>query len=164
MNSIKVILNKTKNNFYEVYNDDAYVLASIMKYKLVLENDNLIKTGFPNSLLSDVIHFLKKNSVSFEVDDDIELSCDFGSENRYNKFLKKNIPVEKIYAPHIKKYSGSFEVIFEDDDIEEWYIIDKDINGNAELVIKTYQNNIGDEVSLDSGIKFKIVGKNIEYK
>ena len=84
-----VYLKLNYNNFYEAYNDDAYVVAYIMKYKLVLLENNYVKVGFPSELLNEVISFLKKNKVSYFVIDNPKLGCNYGKDNQYFKIFKK---------------------------------------------------------------------------
>lgn len=59
MNNV-VYLKLNENNFYEAYNDDAFVVAYIMKYKLVSFGKGQVKIGFSDDLLNEVIRFLKK--------------------------------------------------------------------------------------------------------
>lgn len=159
-----VFLKLNQKNFYEAYNDDAYVVAYIMKYKLVLFGNDYVKVGFPSELLSEVISYLKRNKVSFFISDDPKLSCDFGKDNQYKRFLNKDISVDRTYNVPPKKYYGSFSIVYESENEIQNFIIDKNIDGQAEVVSKVYNNDINSIVTLNSGIKFKIISKNIEYK
>lgn len=159
-----VFLKLKQNNFYEAYNDDAYVVSYIMKYKLVLFGKNYVKVGFPSELLSEVISYLKRNKVSFVISDDSKLSCDFGKYNQYKRFLRKDIPINTTYNFYQKKYYGTFSIIYDGEPEIFDFIIDKNINPNAEVVKKVYENEVNSIVTLNSGIKFKIERKDMEYK
>ena len=152
------------NNFYEAYNDDAYVIAYIMKYKIISCEKDYVKVGFPSELLSEVISYLKRNRVSFYVNDDPKLSCNFGKYNQYQKFLKKDIAIDQTFNVHSKKYCGSFSIMYESENEVQNFIIDKNIDEQAEIVSKVYNHDINSIVTLNSGIKFKIISKDIEYK
>ena len=127
-NEKMVFIKRINEDFYEVYNDDAFVIANIMGYKLVLEYKDLIKTGFPETVLEEVAGMLRKNKVSFMVSDDTSLCSDFKEQNRYDDFLETNIPVERVYELYVPKYSGSFEVLFEDEKESESYVIGENIS------------------------------------
>ncbi len=159
-----VFIQRINNDFYEVYNDDAYVIANLMGYKLVLEYKDLIKTGFPEDILDKVIGMLRKNRVSFSVSDDDSLFFDFKEKNKYDHFLKEDVPVERVYKLYVPKYSGKFEVLFEDDSESEKFTVGENIDLDAELVEKVYKNDVGKVVVLDSGISFKILSKDMKLK
>ena len=159
-----VFIKRINEDFYEVYNDDAFVIANIMGYKLVLEHKNLVKTGFPEAVLDKVVGMLRKNKVSFMVSDDTSLSSDFKDQNRYNTFAKNDVPVERVYKLYVPKYSGSFEVLFEDEKESESYVIGENISWDAELVDKVYKNDVDKIVTLDSGITFKIIKKDLKQE
>ncbi len=159
-----VFLKLNQNNFYEAYNDDAYVVAYIMKYKLVLFGKDYVKVGFPSELLSEVISYLKRNKISFFISDEPKLSCNFGKYNQYQRFLKKDIAIDKTYNVNSKKYYGTFSIIYEYEHVIFNFIIGKNINHDAEIVKKVYDNEVNSIVTLNSGIKFKIIRKNMEYK
>ena len=165
MEKEKVVwLKHVREDFYEVYNDDAFIISELMDYKLVLEYKNLIKTGFPEMALDKVISTLRKNKVPYQVSDDDSLVAFFGKDNHYDRFVKKDRPVERVYSPYIPKYSGNFEVTFLDDNETEKFVIGDNIEGNTELVAKVYEKEIGSIITLNSGIKVKIINKSMTYK
>ena len=159
-----VFIKRINEEFYEVYNEDAYVIANLMKYKLVLEHNDFVKTGFPEMSLEKVMDMLKINKVSFTISDDEDLSIDFQEQNQYDKFLNDAIPVERVYGFPKPKYYGNFVVLFEGEEEPESYTIGENINCEAELVDKVYKNEVDKVISLDSGIAFKILEKNVECK
>lgn len=153
-----------KKFFYEVYDDDAYVIANVMGYKLVNIGNNRVKTGFPPYLLDEVMYYLRKNKISFIVNDDMELSKIY-EDNRYLKFLKKDIAIPSNYQKIDKiEYIGTFSVLYEGDEEIESFEIGKNIDKEAEIIKKVYENDCGNVVTLKSGIKFKIISKNINTK
>ena len=156
---------KLKKNtyFYNAYNDDAYVIAKLMNYKLVQIKNDSITVGFPTHLLKDVLKKLEKYKVSYYVYGNKNLFKDFKQNNNYIKYLDKSLPVESTtLAKKQPKYSGTFTVMFANENELEEYIIDKTIDSNAEIVKLVYQNNVGDILTLQSGIKFIIIAKNIK--
>ena len=132
-----------------------------MNYKLVNIDNKNVKTGFPINLLDKVISKLKKCHISYIVSDLPNEFYDYGKYNNYKKFLHTDLFVESNLkqSNQINNYTGTFEIIFEDEDEIQKFEIGKDINQNAELVSKV--NDIGAIVTLKSGIKFKIISKNI---
>lgn len=143
--------------FYNVYNDDAYVIAYIMKYKLFSKN-GVVTAGFPCDLLNEVLSFLDKNRISYIVDDVIK---DYGTLNQYKRFIKKDIPVGS--GDEVKKtYSGNFSVLFFDERDADYFEIDKDISSDAEIVRIVFNNDVNSINVLKSGEKFKIISKNIK--
>ena len=151
-----------KGYIYEVYGKDAYVVSYIMRYKLVSNSNGYVKCGFSNDQLNDVIRFLEKNYVSYEVVGDYKKRKLFNN-NRYDNFIRDDSFVS--YKSDIpKNYSGDFTIKFEDDDEVSEFLIGLNISSDTEIVKKVYENNIGDIVTLDSGEKFRIIKNNISYK
>ena len=74
--------------------------------------------------------------------------------------MENTIIIENFYIQS-KNYQGTFEILFEDEDEKQTFEINKNINQNAEIVNKVINNDIGSTVTLKSGIKFKIISKNI---
>lgn len=161
MNGVKI---KKIGNFYSVYDNDAYIISYIMKYKLVNIGNDRVKAGFPIYLLDEVL-YLKRNKISYMVDYPA-INIDFGSENRYLKCLKKNLPVESLYFNEkiTLSFYGGFSVLFDGDDEIENYEIGSNIESDAEIVSKVYEHNINDIIILNSGIKAKIISKGIYKK
>lgn len=162
MNSVKI---KKTGNFYSVYENDAYIISYIMKYKLVNIGNDKVKTGFPIYLLDEVLYYLKRNKISYMVDYP-KINIDFGSENRYLKCLEKDLPAESLYfnkKPMLSFY-GHFSVLFDGDSEIENYEIGVNIESSAELVSKVYEHNINDIIILNSGIRVKIISKEIYKK
>lgn len=162
MNHKYFIKFRKTGSFYSVYNDDAYVIAYIMKYKLVYIDENNIKTGFPIYLLDEVLYYLNKNKISYVVLDNPVIFKDYKNENRYLKFLHKNQSIDSIRFPNSKKeFKGNFKVLFLDENEIQNFVIGENINSDAEIVSKVFDNDIGSVVTLNSGIQFKIISKNI---
>lgn len=157
-----VLLNK-EGYFYSVYNDDAYIIANIMKYRLVHTFDDNVKTGFPVNLYFKVIERLEKYKISFRVSNIPSDNKDYGKYNNYFKYLKRDLPVDSVLIndKENKRYSGSFTIKFDDE--EEYYEINDNISEDASIIKLVYKNNIGDIVEYN-GEKFKIIDKNIEFK
>lgn len=147
---------KKEGSFYSVYNNDAFIISYLMNYKLVNIDNINVKTGFPTYLLDKVLTKLKKYHISYFVSDTNEF-IDYGKYNNYKKFLHTDLMVES----NLKNYQGTFEILFEDEDEKQTFEINKNINQNAEIVNKVINNDIGSTVTLKSGIKFKIISKNI---
>ena len=160
-----VHLNK-EGSFYSVYNNDAFVISYIMNYKLVNIDNINVKTGFPTYLLDKVLTKLKKYHISYLVSDTNEFN-DYGKYNNYQKCFEID-PTHtgvcfQLFLRCIqnKNYKGTFEILFEDENEKQTFEIDKNINQNAEIVTKVINNDIGSTITLKSGIKFKIISKNI---
>lgn len=154
---------KFKGNgyFYNVYDDDAYVISNIMGYKLT-DLNGLISTGFPSHLLKEVLTFLDKNKISYIVDGKIK---DYGKINQFRKFVKKNIPINSTTTPPIikkKHIVGDFSVSFLEENEIEKFKIDENISADAEIVKIVYNNDVGSINTLKSGNQFKIISKNLK--
>ena len=100
MKKEKVVwLKHVKEDFYEVYNDDAFIISELMDYKLVLEYKNLIKTGFPEMALDKVMSTLRKNKVSYQVSDDDSLAFFLEKPIVMTSLLKKIVPLKGYIVP-----------------------------------------------------------------
>lgn len=160
MNNIVNIIGE--GSFYSVYDDDAYIISNIMGYKLINIGHDRVKTGFPVHNLKRVLSFLNKNQISYTIKNE-GISKDFGTNNKYNYAVKRDLPVESIYHKQLPKtYTGSFCIQFLDEIEKEVYNIGENIKSDAEIVKKVYENDIGKTVTLNSGIQFKIISKNIK--
>lgn len=160
MNNIVNIIGE--GNFYSVYDDDAYIISNIMGYKLINIGHDRVKTGFPVHNLKRVLSFLNKNQISYTIKNE-GISKDFGPNNKYNYAIKRDLPVESIYHKQPPKtYTGSFCIQFLDEIEKEVYNIGENIKSDAEIVKKVYENDIGKTVTLNSGIQFRIISKNIK--
>lgn len=164
MNFNQFVKFRREGNFYSVYNDDAYVIAYIMKYKLVYVDKKNIKAGFPLHLLNEVIYYLDRNKISYIVLDEPKLFKDFKENNNYLHFAKKDQFINSLRYPYQSKkvYSGEFTILFDGDDEVEKYVIGENINSDAEIVEKAFNNDIEKMIELNSGVKFKIIFKNIK--
>lgn len=148
---------KGNGYYYNVYNDDAYIVAHIMGYKLYIKN-GVVTAGFPCHLLNEVVKYLEKNRISYIVDDTIK---DYGILNQYKKFVRQDIPITS--TDEVKKiYSGKFSILFLGDEEVETFEIGKDISSDAEIVKIVYDNEIGSINTLNSGERFKIISKDIK--
>lgn len=73
-------------SFYEVFDNDAYILCNILKYKLVKIKDTF-KCGFPVDKLSYVLDILCNMNISFIVIDNcVRNKRDF-INNKYNDYM-----------------------------------------------------------------------------
>ena len=68
-------------------------------------------------------------------------------------YENKNIEIKLKY----KEFSGTFSIVYEDENEILNFIIGQNINANAEIVKKVYDNEVNSMVNLNSGIKFKIL-------
>ena len=62
------------------------------------------------------MNYSKRNKVSVIVNDNLKLSYDFGGHNQYQRFLRKDISVDKAYSVHSKNYYGSFSIVYENEE------------------------------------------------
>ncbi len=100
MKKEKVVwLKHVKEDFYEVYSDDVFIISELMDYKLVLEYKNLIKTGFPEMALDKVMSTLRKNKVSYQVSDDDSLAFFLEKPIVMTSLLKKIVPLKGYIVP-----------------------------------------------------------------
>lgn len=91
---ISVIISKGPGKFYNVYDDDAYIINLLFGYKVLRNDKGLIisyKSGFPDNALNKVINKLEDNKISYKViyKDKEPLIRDFGKKNRYLEFIDK---------------------------------------------------------------------------
>ncbi len=61
------------------------------------------------------------------------------------------------YNPYLKKYNGTFSIIYEDEKEIEEFEIGKNINESAELVSKAFNNDVNSIVKLNSGLSLKLL-------
>lgn len=105
--SAKLILYK-RGNFYRCYNEDSYILAYLMDYKVTM-TDNRDIAGFPLSNLDKVLEEFEKNKIDYIVydsvkDGKIKAKCDFEYESNYEvmnekayEYVRQRNRVERIY-------------------------------------------------------------------
>lgn len=78
-----VILRKI-GKFYNVFDDDAYILYYFFGYKIVNN-----KTGFPITAYNKVINLLEEKNINYEEKDDEVINKNFKNKNKYNYYLKE---------------------------------------------------------------------------
>ena len=105
--SVKLILYK-RGNFYRCYDEDSYILAYLLDYRVTM-TDNNDMSGFPIGNLDKVLDEFEKNKISYIVYDSIKegkikAECDFGQESKYAEinekayeYVKVRNRIEKIY-------------------------------------------------------------------
>ncbi len=79
--------------FYEILENDAYVLSNISGYKIV-DKTNYQLCGFPSNVLAKVTNKLEQKSINYIVldsrDNYDELErCDYEKLNKYEHYLEK---------------------------------------------------------------------------
>ena len=79
--------------FYEILENDAYVLSNISGYKIV-DKTNYQLCGFPSNVLAKVTNKLEQKSINYIVldsrDNYDELErCDYKKLNKYEHYLEK---------------------------------------------------------------------------
>ena len=79
MNVIKI---RKSGTFYNVFDDDCYILNSLLGYQI--KNS---KVGFPSSALSKVINILEENKINYEIVGEDKV-MNFKNLNKYEKVLK----------------------------------------------------------------------------
>lgn len=96
---------RRRGKFYSVYDDDAYVLYGLMKYKIIKN-----RVGFPVEALGKVQEILEENRVDYVVtDNDKEVLRRKFSNNHYEKFFNEGKKYynkfrdEKDFIEKIKK-------------------------------------------------------------
>ena len=80
-----VLISKGAGKFYNVYEDDAFIISFIMDYKVLPG----IKCGFPDNALSKVIKNLDDNHISYKVvvDKSVIDEYNYKKINQYAKFM-----------------------------------------------------------------------------
>lgn len=89
-----VIISKGSGKFYNVYDDDAFIMNLLFGYQALRNDKGLIisyKSGFPDNALNKVLNKLEDNKISYKViyKDKEPLIRDFGKKNRYLEFVDK---------------------------------------------------------------------------
>lgn len=81
---------KNDGKFITTYNEDAYLLHSIFKYKLVPEGKNE-KCGFPKTIEDKITSKLEELNISYEIyyQKELESLKDYKKKNKYNKYLEE---------------------------------------------------------------------------
>ena len=93
----KYIEIKNQGVFYNVYNEDAYIMYSLTNYRLT--NGRL---GFPKNSIDRIKNILEENKINYIIiDDDIVEEKQF-KRNSYNRYLKLGT---KLYEQQREKDS-----------------------------------------------------------
>ena len=79
----KYIEIKRQGVFYNVYNEDAYIIMGLTKYKIT--NGRI---GFPISSIDRIKNILNENKINYVVIDDDKIEDKKFKNNRYNKYLE----------------------------------------------------------------------------
>ena len=148
-------------NWYNVYDDDAKVLAYVTDYKLFQDSYTLkSKVGFPIYLADKTIACLENNYINYCFVDD-QIIKDYGEKNNYIRFLKNDLPFSYVVngEKRVKEIKGTFKVKFEDEQIEE-FEVGENINQEAELVQLILKHDVGETIILNDE-KIEIIEKNI---
>lgn len=81
--------------FYEVYNNDSYIISYLFNYKIktLIEGDK--NCGFPTGALNKVLSILENKSINYIVVDkkhnyEEETKMNFKRKNKYNELLTKS--------------------------------------------------------------------------
>ena len=89
-------------NFYEVYNNDSYIISYLFNYKIKTLSTNDKTCGFPLVSLSKVKYILNKKQINYlklnksNNYKEIEKN-DFKKKNKYNDLLNEsNLYIDKI--------------------------------------------------------------------
>ncbi len=80
---------KKLGGFYNVYNDDAYILFYLFHYNI--KNN---KSGFPLTAYNKVINCLEENDINYIVEGKEEVKRDFKKKNKYCFIVDKG---KKLY-------------------------------------------------------------------
>ena len=80
-----VLISKGTGKFYNVYEDDAFIISFIMDYKVLPG----IKCGFPDNVLSKVIKNLDDNHISYKVvvNNTVTDEYNYKNLNQYDKYV-----------------------------------------------------------------------------
>ena len=80
-----VLISKGTGKFYNVYEDDAFIISFIMDYKVLPG----IKCGFPDNALSKVIKNLDDNNISYKVVVNKTFTDEYNYKNlnQYDKYV-----------------------------------------------------------------------------
>lgn len=111
-----VILRKT-GKFYNVFDDDAYILYYFFGYKIVNN-----KTGFPITAYNKVINALEDNYINYEVKAEKNIVKNFKNKNKYSFYLEKGKEKMITYEHNKKIEEGVMELTNEEIDKVYEYI------------------------------------------
>ena len=109
---MKISILKT-GNFYNIYNDDCYILYYLFNYKIINN-----KLGFPLSSLPKVINTLENKKINYSIDNN-EITfrnnnylkyLNLGKE-KYNTTLARKTIEEKIKRLSKKQANELFNII-----------------------------------------------------
>lgn len=87
--------------FYRCYDEDAYVVSYLLRYKLNSNSSNDM-AGFPNSSINDVTSKLMRNKIDYKIFKINKLSLEitdslsFGSDNNYEVVYEKSYRYMKL--------------------------------------------------------------------
>lgn len=103
--------------FYEVYGEDAYIMANLFNYK-VKKLDNCVRAGFPISAYNKVISTFHNCKINYLVIDKEIIKKKF-NRNNYGVYLTKNLNIdgriENIYSRlNLRKHSPKIIDILEE--------------------------------------------------
>lgn len=81
--------------FYEVYNNDSYIISYLFNYKIKTLIDGDKNCGFPTGALNKVLSILENKSINYIVVDkkhnyEEETKMNFNRKNKYNELLTKS--------------------------------------------------------------------------
>ena len=81
--------------FYEVYNNDSYIISYLFNYKIKTLIDGDKNCGFPTGALNKVLSTLENKSINYIVVDkkhnyEEETKMNFKRKNKYNELLTKS--------------------------------------------------------------------------
>jgi len=81
-----------RGNFYRCYNEDSYILAYLLDYKVTMTNRSDM-SGFPTNNLNKVLNEFEKNKISYIVYDSAKngvkkAEYDFDIENNYEEIYE----------------------------------------------------------------------------
>lgn len=81
--------------FYEVYNNDSYIISYLFNYKIKTLIDGDKNCGFPTGALNKILSILENKSINYIVVDkkhnyEEETKMNFKRKNKYNELLTKS--------------------------------------------------------------------------
>lgn len=150
--------------WYKCHGNDAKVISFITNYKLFEDIITRIPSvGFPESSINKVISDLKANKINYILINDDDKLVDFGMKNNYERFLFNDLPFSYVVDGKKvqKRFKGRFTVKYDGEEPEE-FIINENINEDAELAIKVATAEINDFIKINEH-NIKVIDKKIEY-